>query len=78
MNYTQTPVNNLKTKGTTGETICHKKKTTIKTKNGAYVSSVILRRPYWFGNMANKSFEPSKGGSGIRLNIAKIIFIITI
>ena len=33
---------------------------------------------YFAGNNANKTFEPSNGGSGIRLNITNTMFSITI
>lgn len=44
---------------------------------GAYVSNIIRVLPYCWGNREKRSFEPSSGGIGIRLNTASVRLMMT-
>ena len=75
--YRFIPVKSRNTHGMTGARICQRKKTTIRTKTGAYCSSIIRPRPYWFGMIEKRILEPSRGGNGMRLKMARTILMMT-
>ena len=77
-NHIPTPVINLNNQGIIGIMNCQRKNATIRIRIKEYDSNNWRVRLYCCGNSEKRILEPSSGGIGIRLNIAKMIFIATI
>jgi hypothetical protein len=61
-----------------GSTKRHRKKMRIKKRKSEYLSINSLNWKNRGGKSENRTLEPSRGGTGTKLNIASTIFIITI
>jgi hypothetical protein len=67
-----------KRNGMTGSTNLQRKKISMRTRKIEYRSNPLRIWEYLAGSIEKKIFEPSSGGIGMRLKIAKVIFIATI
>jgi hypothetical protein len=67
----------LNISGIIGSIILHRKKIIKRNRKIEYLSITSLIRKYLGDKREKKTFEPSSGGIGIKLNIANTIFIIT-
>lgn len=72
------PVNNLKKKAITGIRNFHAKKATNKNIMKPFVSRNSLNLYVLSGKKPKRIFEPSSGGTGIKLKTANVMFIRTI
>ena len=76
--YYYTPVISENKKEIIGDKALHIKKINNNKTTNAYFSMKFSMKRNLGGNNANKIFDPSSGGIGMRLKIAKTILVKTI